>query len=213
MSGDQSRGSSMIRLFVFLAAMLTAGSAVAQSGNYAIREGDTLRVEVAEDSSLNRSVLVLPGGKISFPYAGAVQASGRTTSQVERALSTQMASAFASPPSVYVAVTNIPERLGGDMDEEEEETIAIYMLGEVAKPGLVEVKPGTTILQALSQAGGLSPFAATKRVQLRRRDPQSGQEYVYKINYRAISDGAALTGNVYLSEGDVILIPERRLFE
>lgn len=203
----------MIRLFVFLAAMLTAGSAVAQSGNYAIREGDTLRVEVAEDSSLNRSVLVLPGGKISFPYAGAVQASGRTTSQVERALSTQMASAFASPPSVYVAVTNIPERLGGDMDEEEEETIAIYMLGEVAKPGLVEVKPGTTILQALSQAGGLSPFAATKRVQLRRRDPQSGQEYVYKINYRAISDGAALTGNVYLSEGDVILIPERRLFE
>ena len=99
------------------------------------------------------------------------------------------------------------------MDEEEEETIAIYMLGEVAKPGLVEVKPGTTILQALSQAGGLSPFAATKRVQLRRRDPQSGQEYVYKINYRAISDGAALTGNVYLSEGDVILIPERRLFE
>ena len=98
----------MIRLFVFLAAMLTAGSAVAQSGNYAIREGDTLRVEVAEDSSLNRSVLVLPGGKISFPYAGAVQASGRTTSQVERALSTQMASAFASPPSVYVAVTNIP---------------------------------------------------------------------------------------------------------
>jgi polysaccharide export outer membrane protein len=54
---------------------------------------------------------------------------------------------------------------------------------------------------------------ATKRVQLRRRDPQSGQEYVYKINYRAISDGAALTGNVYLSEGDVILIPERRLFE
>ena len=203
----------MIRLFVFLAAMLTAGSAVAQSGNYAIREGDTLRVEVAEDSSLNRSVLVLPGGKISFPYAGAVQASGRTTSQVERALSTQMASAFASPPSVYVAVTNIPERLGGDMDEEEEETIAIYMLGEVAKPGLVEVKPGTTILQALSQAGGLPPFAATKRVQLRRRDPQSGQEYVYKINYRAISDGAALTGNVYLSEGDVILIPERRLFE
>jgi polysaccharide export outer membrane protein len=203
----------MIRLFVFLAAMLTAGSAVAQSGNYAIREGDTLRVEVAEDSSLNRSVLVLPGGKISFPYAGAVQASGRTTSQVERALSTQMASAFASPPSVYVAVTNIPERLGGAMDEEEEETIAIYMLGEVAKPGLVEVKPGTTILQALSQAGGLSPFAATKRVQLRRRDPQSGQEYVYKINYRAISDGAALTGNVYLSEGDVILIPERRLFE
>ncbi|GGE47205.1 hypothetical protein GCM10011360_38090 [Primorskyibacter flagellatus] len=203
----------MIRLFVFLAAMLTAGSAVAQSGNYAIREGDTLRVEVAEDSSLNRSVLVLPGGKISFPYAGAVQASGRTTSQVERALSTQMASAFASPPSVYVAVTNIPERLGGDMAEEEEETIAIYMLGEVDKPGLIEVKPGTTILQALSQAGGLSPFAATKRVQLRRRDPQSGKEYVYKINYRAISDGAALTGNVYLSEGDVILIPERRLFE
>ena len=85
--------------------------------------------------------------------------------------------------------------------------------GEVATPGPKAILPGSTVLQALSQAGGFSKFAATKRLQLRRIDPQSGAEAVYPINYKALSQGATLKGNFVLREGDVILVPERRLFE
>ena len=49
-------------------------------------------------------------------------------------------------------------------------TFPIYVMGQVATPGMVEVEPGTTLLQAIALAGGLDRFAATKRIQLRRTD-------------------------------------------
>jgi polysaccharide export outer membrane protein len=92
-------------------------------------------------------------------------------------------------------------------------TIDIYFLGEVNTPGLREVAPGTTLLQALAQSGGLTRFAATRRIQLRRTNPQTGQQWVAEIDYRALANGAALATDITLQDGDVILVPERRLFE
>ena len=204
----------IVSLFAIVMASVIsfAGIAQAQSGgNYLINPGDTLQIEVVEDSDLNRSVLVTPDGRISFPFAGAVPAAGRTVGQVERALSSAMSSDFTSPPTVFVSVANIPEEDAALAAEEE--TIDIYILGEVASPGPAAAPPGVTVLQALSLAGGVTRFAATKRIQLRRRDPSTGREYVYPINYKAITEGARLEGNVMLGEGDVILVPERRLFE
>lgn len=198
-------------LAVILAAFVSlVGMAQAQSGgNYLINPGDTLQVEVVEDPDLNRSVLVTPDGRISFPFAGTIPAAGRTVSQVERALSSSMASNFTSPPTIFASVAG----LAPQEEMAEEDVIDIYILGEVADPGAKAAPPGVTVLQALSLAGGVTRFAATKRLQLRRRDPSTGREYVYPINYKAITEGARLEGNVTLGEGDVILVPERRLFE
>lgn len=209
----------MRHIVSFFAVMLTAllslsGMAAAQSGgNYLINPGDTLQIEVVEDPDLNRSVLVTPDGRISFPFAGTVPAAGRTLGQVERALSTAMSDDFAAAPTVFASVGSIPQEEMTGEAAIEEATIDIYILGEVAAPGPKAAPPGVTVLQALSLAGGVTRFAATKRVQLRRRDPSTGREYVYPIDYKAITDGARLEGNVTLGEGDVILVPERRLFE
>lgn len=194
----------MLRIFLVILSLLLPLQAVAQ-GSYLIQPGDVLSVEVIEDGQLNRQVLVLPDGRINFPYAGSVLAAGRTTSQVERALSSSMTDDFAAPPTVYVSVSQV--------SEEQTNVVNVYFMGEVMAPGLKEVEPGTTLLQALSQAGGFSKFAATKRVQLRRADPQGGREHVYRYNYKALTRGAALPGSVVLREGDVILVPERGLFE
>jgi polysaccharide export outer membrane protein len=87
-------------------------------------------------------------------------------------------------------------------------------MGEVNNGGgLLEVERGTTVLQALALSGGFTRFAATKRIQLRRTDPQSGQQTVYNIDYRAIEQGASGIGSSVLADGDVIIVPERRLFE
>lgn len=201
----------MLRIVFFtLALIFPAAAAMAQTG-YRLQPGDTVAIEVTEDSSLNRQALVLPDGSISFPMVGAVKASGRTTTDLGSALSSGLASNFASQPSVTVSVVGLaPVR---EAKEREPETINIYLMGEVATPGPKAILPGSTVLQALSQAGGFSKFAATKRLQLRRIDPQSGAEAVYPINYKALSQGATLKGNFVLREGDVILVPERRLFE
>jgi polysaccharide export outer membrane protein len=201
-------------LAVFMAVLLTLFAAIAAvaQGSYQIQPGDSLRVEVLEDASLNRSVLVLPDGQISFPLAGTVRAAGLSVSQVERAIASRIAPNFANPPNVFVSVIGIPpkEELA---EEEEDETIVVYVVGEVNEPGPKAVLPGTTVLQLLSQAGGFTQFAATKRLQLRRKDAGSGREKLFQIDYRAISRGASLSSDPVLREGDVLLIPERRLFE
>lgn len=194
----------MAALAVPLALAPIAPEATAQSAGYRIQPGDTIAVSVLEDDTLNRQVLVLPDGRISVPLAGSVQAAGTTVEALESSIADRLASNFAVRPSVFVSVTGITE---------EDVVFPVYVLGRVGDPGLREVEPGTTLLQAIALAGGLDPFAATKRIQLRRTDPQSGQERLFLFNYNAVERGGAIAQMIALREGDVILVPERRLFE
>ncbi len=192
-------------LGLIVGAVLCAG-AIAQE--YQLRVGDVIAVEVIEDSSLNRQVLIQPDGRISFPFAGSIPAANRSLSQVEANLRTALAPNFATPPTIFVGLASLsPE------EEERSDTISIYVIGEVDAPGRKEVERGTTFLQALAETGGFTPFAAQRRIQLRRADPASGQEFIYRFDLRAVSDGARISGNSNLRDGDVILVPERRLFE
>ncbi|MEO0692522.1 MAG: SLBB domain-containing protein, partial [Pseudomonadota bacterium] len=79
--------------------------------------------------------------------------------------------------------------------------------------GKVEMEPGTTLLQAFAEMGGFSSFAATKRVQLRRQDPKTGVETVIPLNYDAMLQGQTANATLELRDGDVIVVPTRRLFE
>ena len=190
-------------LLAVLAVLLAAPMAIAQSAGYRIQPGDQLAITVLEDDTLNRQLLVLPDGTISVTLAGTIRAGGRSVESVEGVIADQLASNFAVRPSVFVSVVSIDETYG---------TFPIFVMGQVATPGAVEVEPGTTMLQAIALAGGLDRFAATKRIQLRRSD-STGQERLYLFNFKAVERGAAIQSMITLREGDVILVPERRLFE
>ena len=192
--------------------IMSAFSAFAQS-EYTIKSGDSVTIEVLEDSSLNRTVVVLPDGRFSFPYAGSVRASGRTISQVAAAVRDGISSNFTVEPTVFVSVNPAPPAPAVAVAPAAPVTISIFFVGEVSSPGEKALQPGTTFLQALSNSGGFSNFAATKRIQLRRTDPATGLQSVFQIDYRALSDGAVLQNDFPLQDGDVILVPERRLFE
>lgn len=191
---------------------LAAGAAGAQQ-DYRIRAGDTLNIEVLEDPGLNRSVTVLPDGRISFPLAGTLSAGGQTINDVQSAIGAAIGSNFNTPPNVFVGVQPAPREPAAPVQPAVPVTMDIYLLGEVAAPGIRPVAPGTTFLQALAQSGGLTRFAATKRIQLRRTDPATRRQQVITINYNALANGAVLSQDFPLAEGDVILVPERRLFE
>ncbi len=189
-----------------------ATQADAQSG-YRLKTGDTLSVEVLEDPSLNRSLLVLPDGTVTFPFAGSIRASGRTVAQIQQDITSSIAPNFAAAPNVFVTVAGLrPKEPAVPFTPPEPETIAIFFLGEINNPGRQEFEPGVTFLQAIAQSGGFTNFAATKRVQLRRTG-LNGQPMITTINYRALSRGAQLASDIVMSDGDVILVPERRLFE
>lgn len=202
----------MKQVFLVIACMLLGTPAWAQNG-YRISPGDVLAIEVLEDPSLNREVLVLPDGSFSFPFAGTLRASGLTIDQVNAAVTQAIAPNFAAEPNVFVTVRQLRSTESLSDATATVPTIDVFFLGEVNSPGPAAVPHGTTFLQALSFSGGLTPFAAQRRVQLRRTDPHTGEQYVSEIDYRAISRGARLNRDIELIEGDVILVPERRLFE
>jgi polysaccharide export outer membrane protein len=176
--------------------------------DYLIKPGDTLRIEVLEDSNLNRDALVLPDGRIAVPQAGTIQAGGRSVSDVQAELTEKLGPNFAAPPNVFVGVTSLAVRQPGNgTGTPAVRTITVYVMGESANPGKYDVKRGSTLLQVLAESGGLSEFAATKRLQLRRGAA------VYNFNYDALERGAVTAEPIVMSEGDVIIVPQRRLFE
>ncbi len=197
----------MKRLLLVLLACLVAPIALAQDA-YRIKPGDTLSITVLEDPNLNRDVLVRPDGGISMPIAGNVQAGGNTIIAVERTIADRIASGFSVTPTVSVALT----QLGRATSTGGAGTMKIYFVGEVASPGVKKLTRGTNILTALAEIGGLGKFAAEKRIQVRRTD-KSGSETVYLFDYSAVENGTKVINNIRLQAGDIVVVPERKLFE
>jgi polysaccharide export outer membrane protein len=190
-----------------LGGLIAADGASAQEG-YRIQPGDVLRVEVLEDPGLNRSTLVSPDGRVSFPLAGGVPAAGRTLEDLQTDLATRIGSNFAATPNVFISLERVAEpRPASGGVSAGAATIEIFVMGEAANPGKLDVSRGTTLLQAFAQMGGFSPFAATKRVQLRRGGT------ITTLSYDAIEAGTSTAGSTVLMDGDVIVVPQRKLFE
>lgn len=189
---------------------LVGTTAYAQS-EYRVKPGDGLNIEVLEDSSLNRAVVVLPDGRFNFPFAGAVQAAGRNAVEIQSSVRDAIQSNFSNPPTVFVSVVPGTPAVSSAASSSSS-TLDVYFLGEVNTPGVISVKPGTTLLQAIAVGGGVTRFAAIKRIQLRRTNRQTGVQNVITLNYKALANGTA-SNAIELKDGDVILVPERRLFE
>lgn len=193
-------------LAAFIGALICAATASTAQDAYRVKSGDILRVEVVQDPELNRTVLVSPDGRISFPLAGAVRARGRSIEEIQATLTDRLSGSFQSPPTVFVGIQQLAERppLGPPVPDP---VVTIFVMGEAANAGKVELVPGTTLLQAFAQIGGFTNFAATKRIQLRRGNQ------IYQIDYDSILAGANNQGAITMAEGDVLVVPQRRLFE
>ena len=197
----------MIRVILSVCLLLATTLTANAKNRYKIQPGDVLQIEVIEDTTLNRNTLVLPDGTVSFPLIGSVAAGGRTVSEVQAAIVQGLSPNFAATPNVLVTVNSLATATGRPAAK----TIDVFIMGEVNTPGKVTIDSGTTLLQFLAEAGGFTRFAATKRVQLRRT--RGGKSMIYNFNYKAIENGTASVNTLVMRQGDVVVVPERRLFE
>ena len=183
----------------------------AAADGYKIKPGDILTLEVLEDPSLNRTLLVAPDGRISLPQAGTLAVSGQTVDAIGGAIAAKIAPNFATPPTVSIALQQlaVATATGGTATG----TMDVYVIGEANKAGRLALPRRSTVLQTFAEMGGFTKFAATKRIQLRRTDAKTGASVTFHLNYDAIMAGTTADGGITLKPGDVILVPQRRLFE
>ncbi len=146
-----------------------------------LKPGDTLSISVMQDSKLDRNVVIDPSGQIAMPL-----------NYKDESL------------DVTVALTN-------SVVPEEDLKPKVFITGEILRPGSYVVRQKTTLMQAIALAGGLGPFAAKRRIMVRRRGGPG--EDIFMFDYRAYEAGQDLEGNITLRAGDVIMVPERGLFE
>ena len=195
----------MPRLLLILAALISMTITAAADG-YRLRPGDRLEVTVWQEPKLNRIITVAPDGGISFPLVGHLRAGGRTVESVEAALKEKLAKQYTSDIDVNVAIAEVKERPVKPKAPVEKILPGVFVTGEVAKPGRYEYRGSVNVLQAIALAGGLGPFAAPKRIKIRRG---SG---VYAFDYDAAVSGEDAR-ILQLRSGDVVVVPERGLFE
>jgi polysaccharide export outer membrane protein len=173
-----------------------------------LKSGDVLSISVLQDSKLDRQVVVDPSGQIAVPLAGHIRAAGLTPQALENILKARLKGNYKDESlDVTVAVAASPK----DIPEDDLKP-KIFITGEVIRPGSYVVRQPTTLMQAIALAGGVGPFAAKRRIQVRRRAP-GGDETIFMFNYKAYEAGADLEGNITLHAGDVIMVPERGLFD
>lgn len=158
---------------------------------YTVNPGDLLEISVWKEPDLQREVLVRPDGAFSFPLSGDIVARGRTVEAIRQELTTRLATYI---PDLVVTVT-IAEINGNK----------IYVIGQVKTPGVFVVNPRVDVIQALSMAGGMTPFAEANNIKILRR--RNGNQTILPFRYNDIVKGQNLEQNVLLEVGDVVLVP------
>lgn len=159
--------------------------------SYRIQPGDILIVSVWKEQDLQSEVLVRPDGGLSFPLAGDIDASGRTVEQVRAAIDERLRK-YIPDAVVTVAVKEI----GGNR---------IYVIGKVNRPGEFPFVRPIDVMQALSLAGGATPYAALNDIRVLRRE--NGRQVSIPFKYGDVERGRDLEQNIELRSGDTVVVP------
>jgi polysaccharide export outer membrane protein len=180
---------ALIPIMLFCAA--TFAGEPGNTEGYKLRPGDVLIVSVWKETDLQTDVLIRPDGGLSFPLAGEVQAAGHTVDELTKQLETRIRKYI--PDAV---VTVLVKSANGNR---------VYVIGKVNKAGDFPLLGPLDVMQALSLAGGATPFADTNGIRVLRRT--GGQQTSIEFRYGDVERGRKLEQNILLQSGDTVVVP------
>lgn len=172
-------------------------SSLIVTSDYTIGPEDILEISVWRNADLSKVVEVRPDGRISLPLIGDVTAVGRTASQLADTISAKLKD-YKENPQVSIVVKEV-------------HSYVIYVLGEVAHPGKFPLKSKTTLLQAVTIAGGFTPVAARNKIVVFRFAESGEKDVKIKASYDDIVLRDAGGQNVLLKPGDTIVVPSENM--
>jgi polysaccharide biosynthesis/export protein len=156
-----------------------------------LQPGDVIDVSVWKEPDLQREVLIRPDGGLSFPLAGEIDTTAMTVDGVRATLAERL-KRYVPNPVVTVAV----KAIGGNR---------IYVLGKVNHAGEFTFSSPVDVMQAISLAGGTTPFAASNDIVILRR--HDGRSEAIRFHYGDVERGKELNQNILLHSGDTVVVP------
>ncbi|MDD3029297.1 MAG: polysaccharide export protein [Alphaproteobacteria bacterium] len=183
-------------LLALLLALFPLSASAIESNPFSVLAGDVLQITVWKEDGLDREALVLPNGDITFPLIGTLKVQGLTPAEIQYLVKKSLEKFI---PDAFVTV-QVKAALGH----------TVSVLGQVAKPGEIILSHRMTALQALSQAGGLTPYADESEIIVIRHG--KNKDSSLPVSYDKLSSGNNLSGDVVLEPGDVLVVPTETLF-
>ncbi len=159
---------------------------------YQIGAGDTLQVSVWKEPEASvQNTVVRPDGKIGMPLLKEVEVIGLTPSEAEKLIASRL-SKYIPGADVTVVVSGIHSK-------------KIYIVGAVKKEGPIAYTYRMTVMQALSEAGGVTDYAKRKKIYVLRNE--NGKEYKLPFDYDAVLRGERMELNIPLLPNDTLVVP------
>ncbi len=177
-------------LGVFLVFILTSVT-FADENFYTVGPGDVLEISVWKDESLSREVVVPPDGIISLPLIGDIDTQNMTVTDIRKIVTNKFQD-YVQDAVVTVMLSQI-------------NSMHAFVIGKVNKPGVYPILMDTNVMQMLSKAGGLNPFASEKNIHILR--PLNNETHMMPFDYKEVLKGVNLKQNIFLKRGDVIVVP------
>jgi len=157
---------------------------------------DVLEIAVWKNQDLTKTVAIRPDGLISMPIIGDVQAAGLSANELAQRIAERLRQ-FVQNPAVSVNVKEL-------------NSYAVFVVGEVSKPGKYQLKSYVTVLQAISMAGGFTEYAKKNKIQVVRNTSNGDHKIREKhipVRYEALVVGNSESGNIFLLSGDTVVVP------
>ena len=160
--------------------------------DYKIGAGDVLQIAVWKEPDVSvPAVVVRSDGKVAMPLLKEVDVLGLTPKQAEQKITEQLAK-YIHGVDVTIVVTAVNSK-------------KIYLIGAVKKEGPLPIQYRMTVLQALTEAGGLTDYAKKKKIYVLRNE--DGKQYRLPFNYDAVIKGEQMEQNIWLQAGDTVVVP------
>lgn len=170
---------------------------IAHGQEYVIGEGDLLKITVYDNADLTTEARVSGEGKITFPLVGEVEVNGLTAMEIEKKIARLLENGYIRKPQVSVFISEYKSK-------------KVTVLGEFTKPGLVELRGNSTLMEVISNAGGITANAGDM-LYIQRKILKAGadkkEDVTITVYLTKLLEQGDVTANVAVLDGDSIYVP------
>lgn len=185
-----------LRTAALLVVTLIFLAASASAEEYLIGEGDLLKITVYDNPDLTTDARVGGDGKITLPLIGEIPVNGMTTADTQKKIAAMFANGYIIKPQVTVFISEFKSK-------------KVTTLGEFTRPGLIELRGNSTLMEVISNAGGITTNAA-ETLLIKRKIPKSdgaAEELTITVDLIKLLEKGDVSTNIMVRDGDSIYVP------
>lgn len=183
-------------LTLLMAVILLLITLPACADEYVIGEGDLLKISVYDNPDLTTDTRVSGDGKITLPLIGEITVTGMTAAAAQKSIADKLSDGYIRKPQVSVFITEYKSK-------------KVTTLGEFTKPGLVELRGNSTLMEVISNAGGITVNASDTLIVKRKilKPDGPGEDLAIVVDLNRLLEKGDISTNIMVKDGDSIYVP------